>query len=57
MALFEEGVRLSTACKKELEAAEGRIQVLTEVEGDGEVRDLVLTGEDEDEFVEGEDEE
>jgi len=26
--LFEEGVRLSNACKKELEAAEGRIQVL-----------------------------
>jgi exodeoxyribonuclease VII small subunit len=55
VALFEEGVRLSTACKKDLDAAEGRIQVLTEVEGDGEVRDLVLTGEDE--FVEGEDEE
>jgi exodeoxyribonuclease VII small subunit len=57
VALFEEGVRLSTACKKELDSAEGRIQALTEVEGDGEVRDLVLTGEDEDEFVEGEDEE
>jgi exodeoxyribonuclease VII small subunit len=26
--LFEEGVKLSNACKKELEAAEGRIQVL-----------------------------
>jgi exodeoxyribonuclease VII small subunit len=26
--LFEEGVKLSDACKKELEAAEGRIQVL-----------------------------
>jgi exodeoxyribonuclease VII small subunit len=35
--LFEEGVKLSNACKKELEAAEGRIQVL--VEGGGsEVR-------------------
>jgi len=56
VALFEEGVRLSTACKKDLDAAEGRIQALTE-EGDGEVRDLVLTGDDEDEFVEGEDEE
>ena len=56
VALFEEGVRLSTACKKDLDAAEGRIQALTEVEGDGEVRDLVLTGENEDEFVEGEDE-
>lgn len=28
--LFEEGVRLSAACKKELEQAEGRIQVLVE---------------------------
>jgi exodeoxyribonuclease VII small subunit len=28
--LFEEGVRLSGACKKELESAEGRIQVLVE---------------------------
>lgn len=28
--LFEEGVKLSEACKKELEAAEGRVQVLVE---------------------------
>jgi exodeoxyribonuclease VII small subunit len=28
--LFEEGVKLSAACKKELESAEGRIQVLVE---------------------------
>ena len=28
--LFEEGMRLSMACKKELESAEGRIQVLVE---------------------------
>jgi exodeoxyribonuclease VII small subunit len=28
--LFEEGVKLSNACKKELEAAEGRIQILVE---------------------------
>ena len=28
--LFEEGVRLSTACKLELDAAEGRIEVLIE---------------------------
>ena len=26
--LFEQGVRLSTACKTELEAAEGKVQVL-----------------------------
>ena len=28
--LFEEGMKLSAACKKELEQAEGRIQVLIE---------------------------
>jgi exodeoxyribonuclease VII small subunit len=56
VALFEEGVRLSSACKKELDAAEGRIQVLTEGD-DGEVRDLELTMPDEGEFEEGEDEE
>jgi len=28
--LFEEGVKLSEACKKELEAAEGKIQLLVE---------------------------
>jgi len=28
--LFEEGVKLSEACKKELEAAEGRVQLLVE---------------------------
>ena len=43
--LFEEGVRLSDACKKELEEAEGRIQVLVErgsrmVAKDLEVEDL-----------------
>ena len=28
--LFEEGVQLSSACKQELEAAEGKIQVLVD---------------------------
>jgi exodeoxyribonuclease VII small subunit len=28
--LFEEGMKLSDACKKELEAAEGRIQMLVD---------------------------
>jgi exodeoxyribonuclease VII small subunit len=28
--LFEEGIKLSNACKKELEAAEGKIQLLAE---------------------------
>ena len=35
--LFEEGVKLSNACKKELEAAEGRIQVLVE-KGNGGIK-------------------
>ena len=39
--LFEEGVKLSHACKAELEKAEGRIQVLVERQGGGvEVADL-----------------
>ena len=33
--LFEEGVKLSEACKKELEAAEGKIQMLVEKRGGG----------------------
>jgi exodeoxyribonuclease VII small subunit len=28
LKLFEEGVKLSAACKKELDAAEGKVQVL-----------------------------
>ncbi len=28
--LFEQGMRLTTACRKELDAAEGRLQVLVE---------------------------
>ncbi len=28
LKLFEEGVKLSDACRKELDAAEGRVQVL-----------------------------
>ncbi len=35
--LFEEGLKLSNACKSELEAAEGKIQVLVE-QGSGGVR-------------------
>ncbi len=45
--LFEEGVGLSNACRGELEAAEGRIQVLVEPEsGEVRVRELVV-GEEE----------
>jgi exodeoxyribonuclease VII small subunit len=54
--LFEDGVRLSKACKKYLDAAEGRIQVLME-DGRGEVvaRDLLLEAEEEEATTEGED--
>jgi len=52
--LFEEGVKLSNACKKELEAAEGRIQVLVG-QGSGGVRVAEL--EVEENVDEGEDEE
>ena len=38
--LFEEGVSLSTACKVELEKAEGRIQVLVETQGAGKVEEM-----------------
>ena len=31
--LFEDGVRLSNACKSELDAAEGKLQVLLETPG------------------------
>jgi exodeoxyribonuclease VII small subunit len=43
--LFEEGVKLSNACKQELEQAEGRIQLL--VEGPGtqmQVKEMSLGG-------------
>ncbi|HXE90442.1 MAG TPA: exodeoxyribonuclease VII small subunit [Terriglobales bacterium] len=33
LALFEEGVTLSGACRKELEAAEGRIEILLKQNG------------------------
>ena len=47
--LFEEGVRLSAACKRELDAAEGRIEVLVE-QGNGKMKVAQLeVGEDEDE--------
>jgi exodeoxyribonuclease VII small subunit len=53
VSLFEEGLKLSNACKSELEAAEGRIQVLVEqADGTVEVKDLeveVDVDEDEDE--------
>ena len=56
--LFEDGVRLSTACKKELDSAEGRIQVLVEeTSGSLVSRDLVLEADEEFEADEDEDDE
>jgi exodeoxyribonuclease VII small subunit len=39
--LFEEGMKLSDACKKELEAAEGKIQMLVD-RGSGGMRAVDL---------------
>jgi len=47
--LFEEGVTLSDACKKELEAAEGKIQLLVERENRMSVTDLNIEIEEDDE--------
>jgi exodeoxyribonuclease VII small subunit len=50
--LFEEGMKLSQACKQELEQAEGRIHVL--VEGKGGAMQTAEMDPDEDEADEGE---
>ena len=48
--LFEDGVKLSQACKVELEQAEGRIQVLVETQGGGvQVAEMDLEEEAEEE--------
>jgi exodeoxyribonuclease VII small subunit len=57
--LFEDGMRLSNACKAQLSSADSRIQVLLEPEEKGAVRVGELdvdTDEDEDEDFEPEDE-
>jgi exodeoxyribonuclease VII small subunit len=55
--LFEEGMKLSLACKVELEQAEGKIQVLVEGKsGKMQVAEMEVEGDDGGE-VEGEDEE
>ena len=55
--LFEDGMKLSQACKAELEQAEGRIQVLVEGKG-GKMQVAEIDIEDEEaEVDEGEDEE
>jgi len=43
--LFEEGIKLSNACKKELEAAEGKIQLLVD-KGRGGMRAVDLDVDD-----------
>jgi exodeoxyribonuclease VII small subunit len=56
--LFEEGMKLSQACKDELEQAEGRIQVLVAGKsGTMRVADLELEAEEDVEAGAGEDEE
>ena len=62
VTLFERGVHLSNACKKQLSAAESRIQVLLEPEEDGPVRVEALAvevadGEDDEDIEVDEDEE
>jgi exodeoxyribonuclease VII small subunit len=65
VSLFERGVYLSNACKKQLDQAESRLQVLLEPEVDGPVRveelavvvDDAEDFEDEDDIEAGEDEE
>ena len=46
--LFEEGMKLSQACKVELEQAEGRIQVLVETKG-GKMQAAEMEEEDDEE--------
>lgn len=43
--LFEDGVKLSTACKTELDAAEGRVQLLVD-QGKGQMAAAELEVED-----------
>ena len=55
--LFEEGMKLSEACKKELEQAEGKIQVLVEGKGGKKMQAVEMEAGSEDDSDEGEDEE
>jgi exodeoxyribonuclease VII small subunit len=53
--LFEEGMKLSNACKEELEQAEGRIQVLVETKGGTmQVAEMEVEEDEEDEEEEEE---
>lgn len=42
LALFEQGIALSDACKKELDSAEGRVQVLLQRGRKTVAEDLIL---------------
>jgi exodeoxyribonuclease VII small subunit len=58
--LFEEGMKLSDSCKKELDAAEGRIQILVEQGGakmKAQPLEVETDDEEDDEFEVEEDEE
>jgi exodeoxyribonuclease VII small subunit len=52
VSLFERGVHLSNACKRQLSDAESRVQVLLEPEAGGPVRveDLMVAVEDDEDF-------
>lgn len=54
--LFEEGMKLSDDCKKELDAAEGRVQLLID-QGGGKMKAQPLEVEAEEDFGVDEDEE
>jgi exodeoxyribonuclease VII small subunit len=60
VTLFERGIQLSNACKQQLSAAESRVQVLLDPEGDPRVENLALAvaddEEDEDQFIADEEE-
>ena len=45
LALFEEGVQLSNSCRKELDAAEGKIEIL--MKQDGKVQPVPFEGQTE----------
>jgi exodeoxyribonuclease VII small subunit len=49
--LFEEGMKLSNACKKELEAAEGKVQLLVD-RGNGVMKTVELDMEEDGEVAE-----
>ena len=56
--LFEEGMKLSESCKKELDAAEGRIQVLMQQGGKMQAQPMEIeTGDEDDESFDVEDDE